>query len=263
MASHSSNTYSSGGAGTGGAHPLRPYYQPPEDAPIYVASAPKPAAGSSGSARSATASGSSADSSQSDRVFLPQRAAKNRYATSNDDLEVADIGSISDWLQGGALALLIQYGSTCMAMPFEVGKLLLQVQWVPKDEVWNSFSVAADAEASSQPRRAPKAKVSEDAFQEDDRQEDEGDEDMAPEAQEWRRASDENHYDDSEEDRDIEDEVSAPNYPEEAKAAAGTDTASWLIPCRTMTRRHPMSRPTFVTRQRHGLRSGPQPAHRS
>lgn len=28
---------------------------------------------------------------------------------------------------------LLQYSSTAMAMPLEVGKLLLQIQWVPKD----------------------------------------------------------------------------------------------------------------------------------
>ena len=28
---------------------------------------------------------------------------------------------------------VLQYTSTALAMPFEVGKLLLQVQWVPRD----------------------------------------------------------------------------------------------------------------------------------
>ncbi|KAL4401595.1 transmembrane transporter [Malassezia pachydermatis] len=43
------------------------------------------------------------------------------------------IGAIvTSLLVSGAL----QYTSTCLAMPFEVGKLLLQVQWVPREDVW-------------------------------------------------------------------------------------------------------------------------------
>jgi fusion and transport protein UGO1 len=29
----------------------------------------------------------------------------------------------------------LQYATTAIAMPFEVGKVLLQIQWVPKDHV--------------------------------------------------------------------------------------------------------------------------------
>ena len=36
-------------------------------------------------------------------------------------------------LKGLIAGAVLQYTSTALAMPFEVGKLLLQVQWVPKD----------------------------------------------------------------------------------------------------------------------------------
>jgi fusion and transport protein UGO1 len=36
-------------------------------------------------------------------------------------------------LKGLIAGAVMQYTSTALAMPFEVGKLLLQVQWVPRD----------------------------------------------------------------------------------------------------------------------------------
>ena len=36
-------------------------------------------------------------------------------------------------LKGLIAGAVLQYTSTALAMPFEVGKLLLQVQWVPRD----------------------------------------------------------------------------------------------------------------------------------
>lgn len=46
---------------------------------------------------------------------------------------------MTDWARVMALSAAFQYTSTCLAMPFEVGKLLLQIQWVPRDEVWMAF----------------------------------------------------------------------------------------------------------------------------
>jgi mitochondrial fusion and transport protein UGO1 len=36
-------------------------------------------------------------------------------------------------LKGIVASAFLQYGSTAIAMPWEVGKMLLQVQWVPRD----------------------------------------------------------------------------------------------------------------------------------
>jgi fusion and transport protein UGO1 len=99
-----------------------------------------------------------------------------------------------------------------MAMPFEVGKLLLQVQWVPKDEVYENLAREAALQGQAA-RRAPvtrgKSRGS-DPFRDDAAIDDEDDEDdfdsqdMAPELEEWRRASDANHIDSEEDDEDEE-----------------------------------------------------------
>ena len=59
----------------------------------------------------------------------------------------------------------LQYTSTCLAMPFEVGKLLLQVQWVPRDDVWVQVTQAAAANKIIQQRQLQQAQ--QDALQED------------------------------------------------------------------------------------------------
>ena len=54
-------------------------------------------------------------------------------------------------LSQAARALLVaggfQYASTLLAMPFEVGKLLLQIQWAPREEVWVKHTVLAAVKA--------------------------------------------------------------------------------------------------------------------
>lgn len=44
---------------------------------------------------------------------------------------------------------LLQYSSTAMAMPLEVGKLLLQIQWVPKDALTQEPADEAEEEAET------------------------------------------------------------------------------------------------------------------
>lgn len=74
-------------------------------------------------------------------------------------------------------------------MPFEVGKLLLQVQWVPRDEVWNNFvNSMASSSSSRTKRRLQRGAHRESQSEEDEDIDSNGEEDMAPEAQEWRRA---------------------------------------------------------------------------
>lgn len=46
--------------------------------------------------------------------------------------EVSGI-NVANSLKALAASAVLQYSSTAIAMPWEVGKLLLQVQWVPRD----------------------------------------------------------------------------------------------------------------------------------
>lgn len=124
----------------------------------------------------------------------------NRYARLDDDdlAAAAQLGSLAELAKAGVFSLALQYSSTCIAMPFEVGKLLLQVQWVPKDDVWRVFVAKMAGEsptsvihprrvlplnaATNTPGQRPKRLHNTD-------QDDGDEEDMAPEAQEWRRAA--------------------------------------------------------------------------
>ncbi|PWN23953.1 mitochondrial carrier [Microstroma glucosiphilum] len=219
------NTSSSSSSSGGEAHPLRPYYQPSED--TFVASAPKakqpPSArpGHSGAGLAAANSSTAGKAhTKSATVTIPRPSTTNRYASTNDDLGGPDISGLSEWTKASVLALALQYSSTCMAMPFEVGKLLLQVQWVPKDEVYENLAREAALQGQSG-RRLPAARGksrSSDPFRDEAAIDDEDDEDdfdsqdMAPELEEWRRASDANHLDSDQEDEDEEDaELSSPS----------------------------------------------------
>lgn len=201
----------------GDAHPLRPYYQPSED--TFVASAPKakqpPSArpGHSGAGLAAASSSTAGKAhTKSATVTIPRPSTTNRYTSANDDLGGPDISTLSEWTKASVMALALQYSSTCMAMPFEVGKLLLQVQWVPKDEVYENLAREAALQGQAG-RRAPAARGKSrgsDPFRDDAAIDDEDDEDdfdsqdMAPELEEWRRASDANHIDSDQEDEDEE-----------------------------------------------------------
>lgn len=145
---------------------------------------------------------------------------KNRYASANDDVDGQFGGSLSEWTSTAVTSLLLQYSSTCISMPFEVGKMLLQVQWVPKDEVWNnyaqSFASTSDVGgAASRPSRLQQRSGSaHDPFLDQSGGGDDGrdlgdsasTEDLSPEAQEWRRESDRHHADDEDDDDDDEDD---------------------------------------------------------
>ncbi|PWN30596.1 mitochondrial carrier [Jaminaea rosea] len=248
-----------------GPHPLRPYYQPHDEPHIYSSSSssrgPSGAASSSASSAAHTTS-----SSPSATVTIPRRP--NRYVNDNDDtLSAAQFGSsISDMTKAGLLGLLLQYSSTCVAMPFEVAKLLLQVQWVPKDEVWNSF-VASIAQDLPQPalKRAPGSRLRQQESEEDE--EDEEDLDMAPEAQEWRREP-RYHDDEDGEDSDLsgddEDELSSPSDAEAYFRDASS--ADKPRPASSLSRKEPRRRPAkdasgYLVRRsvRDGAESGSRP----
>lgn len=120
---------------SGGPHPLRPYYASTDDSMSFVATVPK------GSSTNSTATGTTSVRSHPYQSPYPS----NRYLSAASDPELEDI-SANTGIKDMARALLVgaafQYTSTCLAMPFEVGKLLLQIQWVPRDEVWVAFSGA-------------------------------------------------------------------------------------------------------------------------
>ena len=59
------------------------------------------------------------------------------YAANEDGVDVKLV------LQGLLTAALSSYASQALIMPFEVGKTLLQVQWIPRD-TGESISSAAD-----------------------------------------------------------------------------------------------------------------------
>lgn len=128
---------------TGGSHPNRPYYTPSDESAAFVATAPRFSSNSS--------TGTNAGKQRSFPSTLPAGAGSvpllptsNRYSSSSafDDVG-SESGSYASQLSDASKALFLsaafQYTSTCLAMPFEVGKLLLQIQWVPKDEVWIAF----------------------------------------------------------------------------------------------------------------------------
>lgn len=135
----------------GGSHPLRPYYTPSDDDAAFVATAPR--YGGAGAATASAASGGQGGTSSSSSTgragstsyVQPGLAASNRYAAAStfDDADDKLMGIGSGGASDMARALLVgaafQYTSTCLAMPFEVGKLLLQIQWVPRDDVWVAF----------------------------------------------------------------------------------------------------------------------------
>jgi mitochondrial fusion and transport protein UGO1 len=127
--------------GEGRSHPLRPYYSPSDEGTAFVATT-TPRFQSSNSGGVNASSGSSRGGS-----FAPAGLSSSRYASANDDASlkeaIADLngggGGVKDWARSIAISAAFGYTSTCLAMPFEVGKLLLQIQWVPRDEVWVAF----------------------------------------------------------------------------------------------------------------------------
>lgn len=142
------------------AHPLRPYYQPPEDS-VFIATTPRFSTTGTPQAALRSASSSAAPSSTFGASPRP-RSTPNRYMSSSDakpyvattssgGFGEAD-ASLSDILRALLVSSALQYTSTCLAMPFEVGKLLLQVQWVPRDDVW--LRITQQAALDSQQRAA-------------------------------------------------------------------------------------------------------------
>lgn len=49
-------------------------------------------------------------------------------------------------IQGALTRVLVKYASTAVALPWEVGKTLLQVQWVPRDSQSPEIHVVVEGE---------------------------------------------------------------------------------------------------------------------
>lgn len=159
-------------------HRLRPYHQP-RDELSFVATAPMLNATRAPGGEAASASVRGVDSAPS--MALPH-AAKNRYLSSDPDM--ASFGgserlSAGVVVKGLAVSAALQFTSTCLAMPFEVGKLLLQVQWVPKEQVWEKMH----ASGKGAPPRPPPIEMEEDPWSDErgwDEPEAEADDDADP-----------------------------------------------------------------------------------
>lgn len=122
-------------------HRLRPYHKPRDDFQ-FVMSSPtlngsRPGAGATG--MDGTAS-----------LELPR--STNRYMSADADAALAlksDGTTVGAMITGLLVSGALQYTSTCLAMPFEVGKLLLQVQWVPREDVWAKLHEPSSARRRS------------------------------------------------------------------------------------------------------------------
>lgn len=72
------------------------------------------------------------------------RPAQNSIFDLSPDLNEASGINAVDLLRTIGASAVLQYTSTAIAMPWEVGKLLLQVQWIPRDADANSVEEVED-----------------------------------------------------------------------------------------------------------------------
>lgn len=109
------------------AHPLRPYYVPqPQDhswASISASAAAAPAASASARLPKPAAP-----------LPSPGLSRANRYEPSSL-FGQADAPTAGTMLRAFVTSSLLSFTSTALVMPFEVGKTLAQVQWVPREGV--------------------------------------------------------------------------------------------------------------------------------
>ena len=172
------------GAGSDANRPLRPYYTPREDA--FIVSAPRFQTASSPSNSSgtrpsvsgngvggggSTASGGATGGNSTGRgtfTSAPSATRSNKYfagssdsdliaaaSSSNDPRSLLSVrgrqyGSVSQAGKALLVAGGLQYASTLLAMPFEVGKLLLQIQWAPRQDIWVKHTIRAGSKAKQQ-----------------------------------------------------------------------------------------------------------------
>ncbi|ORY90706.1 mitochondrial carrier domain-containing protein [Leucosporidium creatinivorum] len=114
------------------SHPLRPYAVIPEAGDWSLGSIP--------SASSSRLPPSSSSASPSIRVSPPT----NRYTSTISDLDHADAPAAGAMLKAFVTSSLLSFTGTALVMPFEVGKTLAQVQWVPKEGLDNIVQATLD-----------------------------------------------------------------------------------------------------------------------
>ncbi|KAJ3835888.1 mitochondrial carrier domain-containing protein [Lentinula raphanica] len=106
---------------------LRDLYSDPSSAWSFVPPPPAAPAAAAG-----TNSTQPAPSTPSFKWKSPRPPHNSIFDLSPDLTDVSDI-NIVQALRTVLASAMLQYTSTAIAMPWEVGKLLLQVQWVPRD----------------------------------------------------------------------------------------------------------------------------------
>lgn len=113
----------------------RPYYVAPSPEDFILGGAPSTSANATSTAAGGAAgSASTAAAGVSSGVSLP-----SRYAAVHDLIEETDLSdvprSVPGFVRYWASTCALGYASTACVMPFEVGKILLQIQWIPKADV--------------------------------------------------------------------------------------------------------------------------------
>lgn len=133
----------------GPSHPLRPYASSSREHGDWldqVGSSPRP-----------TAPSEMAHTLRS----TPSRTPRSRYdfpaSSSLGDLDAPPAPEPSALLRAYLNSGLFSFTSTALVMPFEVGKTLLQVQWVPKEDVderWSEVRRREEAEGAEEQAEA-------------------------------------------------------------------------------------------------------------
>lgn len=100
------------------SHPLRPYYVPQQSNTSSSSTLPTP----------------TLSSTNNPAHSLPTQPSPNRYESSLATLhDLPPTPSTGAMLKAFATSSLLSFTATALVMPFEVGKTLAQVQWVPRD----------------------------------------------------------------------------------------------------------------------------------
>lgn len=159
---------------------------------MFVATAPRfSTTGNPSTASRSSASAAGGSSSKALGGATTTKPTANRYMSTNDakpyvaTTSAGGFGeadaSVSDIFRALLISGALQYTSTCLAMPFEVGKLLLQVQWVPRDDVWlhiTQQAAVAQRRATSKPQRPSQTLPADDELEA-------WEQEVVPEANEW------------------------------------------------------------------------------
>ncbi|WFD29617.1 hypothetical protein MSPP1_000627 [Malassezia sp. CBS 17886] len=122
------------------SHQLRPYHKERDDL-AFIAATPMYANAGAGAGASGNADGAS--------PFAVHTGPTNRYLRADTDAAL-DMSSErmtpGAYVQSLVVGGILQYASTCLANPFEIGKILLQVQWTPRESVWMRMTAPRVAE---------------------------------------------------------------------------------------------------------------------